>query len=452
MSIQAKSPSPKKKSNAARIAHLVSSLIALNLVFAMGLLSAAGWRPSSASTKKLAILPAAVAQPATVQGSVELESGESLQALLQKAELAEQDQERFIDVIRKNVDPRHLRPGLSLRFTKAFLDNNLREASMGLDPDRILHVYASQGEWRDSVEVVPVKVDTLVVSGQIQNTLYETILKLDNDVYAGMTADERRAIVDVLADEIFARQIDFSRDIRNGDQFHVVYERLVRPDGSARAGKVMGVQFRVMGRLHEAYRFAFPDGKEEFYDKDGESLRQGFLRAPLEYRRITSTFKRSRYHPVLKKNRPHNGIDYAAPQGTPIRAVGDATVAFAGVQGGYGNLVELQHAKGYSSRYAHMSRFGRGIRRGVRVRQGQVIGYVGSTGLSTGPHLHYEFHLRGRPVNPAGVKSIRGEPLPSRYKGAFKSRVARQLTMIREAVREMELAAEAKSDSTALED
>jgi murein DD-endopeptidase MepM/ murein hydrolase activator NlpD len=206
-----------------------------------------------------------------------------------------------------------------------------------------------------------------------------------------------------------------------------VYERLVRPDGTARASKVLAVQMEINGRSHEAYLFRAPDGSEVYYGRDGSSLKRAFLRAPLEFRRISSAFSKSRFHPVLGVSRPHNGVDYAAASGTPVRAVGDGIIGRAGWGGGYGNVVDIRHSRGYTSRYAHLRGFAPGIRAGARVRQGDIIGYVGATGLATGPHLHYEFHSNGRPVDPNSIRYLTGEPLSPRNRALFDRSVGLQL-------------------------
>jgi murein DD-endopeptidase MepM/ murein hydrolase activator NlpD len=183
---------------------------------------------------------------------------------------------------------------------------------------------------------------------------------------------------------------------------------------------VLAVQFSIGGATHDAYLFSV-DGSEDYYDGEGESLRRAFLRAPLEFRRISSAYSTGRFHPILRRVRAHHGIDYAASSGTPIRAVGDGVIQKAGWGGGYGNVVEIRHQRGYSSRYAHMRGFASGVRAGTRVRQGQVIGYVGTTGLSTGPHLHYEFHMAGRPVNPTSIRYLTGDPVPGGARGRFRA-------------------------------
>jgi murein DD-endopeptidase MepM/ murein hydrolase activator NlpD len=299
--------------------------------------------------------------------------------------------------------------------------------AINLDADRKLSVERDGDAWRGTVSEVPLHADTVVFAGSVQSSLYAALL----GARAGQASrEERERIVDLLADRVFAWQVDFSRDLRAGDQFRILYERDARPDGTARSGRVLAVQFNINKRDYEAYLYRTSDGGEDYYQRDGGSLRRAFLRAPLEYRRISSVFASSRHHPLLRINRPHYGIDYAAASGTPIHAVGDAVVASAGKSNGYGNVVELRHKNGYTTRYGHMRSFARGIRRGVHVKQGDVIGYVGMTGLATGPHLHYEFRIDGRPVDPKTVKFISGDPIPSRSRIAFKKLVQSNLAAL----------------------
>jgi murein DD-endopeptidase MepM/ murein hydrolase activator NlpD len=321
----------------------------------------------------------------------------------------------------EHQDPRRLRPGSVISYRRAYTDGAVRGMELRLDADHTLNMQRADGAWRGSVEQVPVTVDTVVLTGTVRSSLYAALV---NSEGSGIPTEERERVADLLADRVFAWQIDFSRDLRQGDQFRVLYERMVRPDGTAREGRVVAAQFSVNNRDYEAYAFRAPNGVEGYYDRSGESLRRAFLRAPLEFRRISSAFSRSRFHPVLRTNRPHHGIDYAAATGTPVRAVGDAVVRRAGWAGGYGNLVELGHTRGYSTRYAHLHRFASGIRPGVRVKQGDIIGYVGSTGMSTAPHLHYEFHMDGRPVDPNTIRSITGDPVERRYREQYRQVVA----------------------------
>ncbi len=384
------------------------------------------------------LLAAAHANPAEVAFTDTLRRGETITQLLARAELADTDARSLLDELRQHHDPRRLKPGSVLSYRKGFSSGELRALEMRLDADRTLNARREGTAWDVRVEEVPVRTDTVVLSGVVESSLYRALASAegDNDVPTG----ERERVVDLLADRIFAWQIDFSRDLRAGDEFRVLYERQVRPDGTARTSRVLAVQMEINGRTHEAYHFHSPDGTEDYYMRDGGSLKRAFLRAPLEFRRISSAFSKSRFHPILGKNRPHNGVDYAAAAGTPVRAVGDGVIGRAGWGGGYGNVVEIRHQRGYTSRYAHLRGFANGIRPGVRVRQGDLIGYVGATGLATGPHLHYEFHANGRPVDPNSIKYLTGEPIPSRHRGPFTRTLGLQLSFLDEWVDSLRLA------------
>ncbi|MDR2507532.1 MAG: M23 family metallopeptidase [Candidatus Accumulibacter sp.] len=213
--------------------------------------------------------------------------------------------------------------------------------------------------------------------------------------------------------EIFGGVIDFHRDLRKGDRFFIAYETLARAGGgsSVRAGRVLAAEFINNQKIYTAFLFKTADGKEGYYSADGASLRRAFLRSPLEFSRITSGFSASRFHPVLKIWRSHKGTDYAAPTGTHVLSVSDGRIEFAGRQNGYGNLIIVKHNGAFSTAYAHLSGFAPGIRKGVSVSQGEVIGYVGQTGLATGPHLHYEFRVNSVQVNPLTIALPEAIPL-----------------------------------------
>jgi murein DD-endopeptidase MepM/ murein hydrolase activator NlpD len=375
----------------------------------------------------LELLPAAFANPAEVAYEDTLQAGETLSQLLLRVELAEAEARALLDELQQHQDPRRMKAGSVVAIRRSTLDGALRKLELRLDPDRTLNLARAGDLWQGEVAEVPVRPDTVVLHGTIQSSLYRALLDGDG---AAVPADERERIVDVLADRIFAWQVDFSRDLRTGDEFRILYERMVRPDGTARAGRVLGVQISVNNRDYEAYAFTAGNASEDYFDRTGESLRRAFLRAPLQYRRISSAFSRSRFHPVLQTNRPHNGIDYAAASGTPIYAVGDGVVRRAANGGGYGNVVDISHTRGYSTRYAHLRNFAPGIRAGVRVKQGDVIGYVGMTGLATGPHLHYEFHSNGRAVDPNTVRDITGDPVPRSYRSQFLSLVEERIAAL----------------------
>jgi len=229
---------------------------------------------------------------------------------------------------------------------------------------------------------------------------------------------------------IFGWDVDFALDIRAGDSFTVVYEELYLNGEKLRDGDILAAEFNNRGKRYRAIRYQDPRGRTEYYSPDGKNMRKAFLRTPVAFTRISSRFSLGRKHPILHHIRAHKGVDYAAPRGTPIKATGDGKIVFRGRKGGYGNTIIIQHGGRYSTLYAHMSRFARSLRTGRRVRQGQVIGYVGSTGLATGPHLHYEFRINGAHHNPLTVRLPDASPLPRKYRRNFKASTAPYLAQL----------------------
>jgi murein DD-endopeptidase MepM/ murein hydrolase activator NlpD len=380
-------------------------------------------RLASRRAEPAALLPAAHANPVDVSVEDTLRSGETLSQLLRRVRLAESEAGALLSELQEYQDPRRMRPGSVISYRRSFTDGSVREMQFKLDADRRLSMHREGDSWTGAIEEVPVRADTAVLSGTVLTSLYAALLHGEGDV----PRPEREQIADQLADRVFAWQVDFSRDIRKGDSYRILYERDVRPDGSARSGRVLAVQFSINGRDYEAYRLSSADGRDDYYERDGESLRRAFLKAPLQFRRISSSFSLSRFHPILQRSRPHYGIDYSASAGTPVRAVGDGTVVSAGRSAGYGNLIEIRHKNGYTTRYAHLRGFAKGIRKGVRVKQEDVIGYVGMTGLATGPHLHYEFRKNGNPVDPNSIQQLSGDPVPAAQRAEFAALVEQQI-------------------------
>lgn len=221
--------------------------------------------------------------------------------------------------------------------------------------------------------------------------------------------------------DIFAWSIDFF-GLQKGDRFRLYYEEKMVDSISVAVGPIHAIEFEHMNKVYYAYRFD-QDDKPDYFDHTGQSLKKAFLKAPLNYSRISSHFSNSRYHPVLKINRPHHGVDYAAPAGTPVVSIGDGVVVTRSYQaGGAGNYVKIKHNSVYSTAYMHLKGFGPGITQGARVRQGQVIGYVGSTGLSTGPHLDFRVYKNGAAINPLRMESPPAEPIKSEYMSAFNQK------------------------------
>ncbi len=297
-----------------------------------------------------------------------------------------------------------------------------------------LHVVTGDGDrlavTRDGERLVastapaPTEVRWKMATGEIRTSLFG----------AADAAGVPDPVTLQLAD-VFGGDIDFYLDLRRGDRFTVVYEMRYVDGEAIGPGRIVAAEFQNRGRALRAFLWRSDDGEENYYGDDGAPLRKAFLRSPMELSRVTSGFSGARFHPILQTWRAHKGVDYAAPTGTPVRATGDARVAFAGSQNGYGNVIELQHRGAFSTLYAHLSRIAPQVKRGARVAQGEVIGYVGQTGWATGPHLHYEFRVAGDQRDPLTVALPTGEALAGPQRTAFAERIvpaAAQLALARD--------------------
>jgi murein DD-endopeptidase MepM/ murein hydrolase activator NlpD len=252
------------------------------------------------------------------------------------------------------------------------------------------------------------------VNGKITSTLYDAMDEAKTD----LPSANRAELAWTLAD-IYEYRVDMSRDLQPNDEFRVLVERRRGPQGAVKLGSILASTFSVGGSEIQAVRHTSPDGRVGYYDQDGKSMRNAFLRAPLEFRRISSVFG-MRKHPILGIWRQHAGTDYAASQGTPVRSVGDGVVIFAGRKGGYGNAIEVRHRNGFVTRYGHLRGFAKTTRAGARVSIGQTIGFVGMTGLATAPHLHFEVLVGGVQRNPRVALAMKGgDPLPASERATF---------------------------------
>lgn len=314
-----------------------------------------------------------------------------------------------------------LRPGESLHFTHK--DGELFGLQRRLSDAETLEVTRAAEGLKANVVENPLETRTRIVGGRIYSSLFEAV--------EGAGAHEQTAVA--LAD-IFGWDIDFVLDVRPGDSFVVTYEEIWRDGRYLKDGPVLAASFVNQGHEYRAVRYTDPAGATSYYAPDGRSMRRAFLRAPLEFSRVSSGFNTVRLHPILHRIRAHKGVDYAAPIGTPVRAAGDGTVRFAGVLGGYGNLVEIEHTNSITTVYGHLSHFAHGIRRGTRVTQGTVIAYVGMTGLATGPHLHYEYRVNGIFMNPQEVVLPPAAPISAAYSGDFHAQTDPLLASLDQAV------------------
>jgi len=271
-----------------------------------------------------------------------------------------------------------------------------------VDTSHVLHLSLRKNDWRASLEPRVASTRQLVFQGEIKESLFAA---------AARTGMDDRTTMNLV--DIFAWDIDFARDLRPGDRFRVLLQERFDRQGILLDRVIQAAEFVNQGHLFQAVRYTFPTGRLEYFTPDGKSMRKTYLKAPVKFTRISSRFRFKRKHPILGYTRAHRGVDYAAPTGTPIRAVGDGRVAYVGWKGGYGRFVLIRHANSnHATAYGHMRRYAHGIKRGARVHQGQVIGYVGMSGLATGPHLHFEFRVRGRAVNPLAIKRAPAKPVP----------------------------------------
>lgn len=287
-------------------------------------------------------------------------------------------------------------PRLSGRKLELLLLASVAVAASGLAVSGLRAVPPAPPTLLAPVHAAGITVDTLFVGGYARGSFTEAL-----HVLATGISPEERELVGQHLDKIFAGILD-QEGLGYVGRLRVAFERTLRPDGSARAIRVLTAEAAVAGEVHTAFYFE-REGKPGYYDPFGRSLDEQPWAGPLEHLRVSSGFGLRRLHPILRRVLPHNGIDYAAASGTPVRATADGVVSGAGVRGGYGNLVEIQHPNGYTTRYAHLSRVAAGVRPGMPVRQGDLVGHVGMTGLATGPHLHYEVRRGGRPVDPNGM-------------------------------------------------
>ncbi len=231
--------------------------------------------------------------------------------------------------------------------------------------------------------------------------------------------------------EIFNWEINFAKDVRSGDQFSIIYKAFYIDDSLVSTGDILAVSYTNQGKVHQAIRHVSANGDYDYYTPQGTSLKKAFSRYPIKFSHISSTFSLSRKHPILHYNRPHKGIDLAAPIGTPIRATGDGQILAIGNHSGYGNMIKLSHNKTFTSVYGHLLKFQKGLSRGDYVKRGQVIGYVGQSGLATGPHCHYEFHVNQHPKNPTTVELPKSLPISSRESVSFKTNANKLLAQLK---------------------
>ena len=336
-----------------------------------------------------------------------IQRNDSVASLLARLKINSEDKSGFLHDARNIKTMRRLVPGKTIHAQTTAAGELLALRYFPGGSEQLL-VEKTDGTFKENKSPFNIETHIKMKSGVIRSSLFAAT--------DGANVPDSVAIQIA---EIFASDIDFHRDLRKEDRFKVVYELRYSNGELTGAGRVLAVEFINKGKTYQAVYFEANDKERGYYTPDGKNLRRAFLRSPLKFSRISSGFTRSRYHPVLKKWRAHKGVDYAARRGTPVRATANGTVAVSTRQRGYGKLIILKHRGRYSTAYAHLSAFAKGLRKGKRVNQGDIIGYVGSTGLATGPHLHYEFRINGVQRNPLRVVMPAAIPLAAKNVPAF---------------------------------
>lgn len=401
----------------ARSSTLRRGVLAATLPF-VGVVAAFGIAPNTVTEKipvtsiveevRLApTTPAAITEE-TYWREERIQRGDTLAGLLTRLRVEDQDAFRFL---RSAPDARPLRQMLPGRVLRARTSEDGRLLDLRYSNGGTLLTVKSEGSgYRVTEQAVQLERRVLMKSGDIKSSLFG----------ATDAAQLSDGVANQLA-EIFSTDIDFHRDLRRGDRFMVVYELFFDAGEPVKSGRLLAAEFVNQGKTYQAIWFQHPDGQGGYYTLDGKNIKKTFLRSPLEFSRITSGFTTARFHPILQRWKAHTGVDYAAATGTGVKATADGVVEFAGRQGGYGNVVVLRHQKKYTTLYAHLSGFGRNARPGARISQGEVIGYVGSSGLATGPHLHYEFHINDVYQDPLRAAMPEALPITPEYRAAFEA-------------------------------
>ena len=338
-----------------------------------------------------------------------IKSGENLAIIFSKLGLSKTTLHRIIQTDHLTRELNSIRPGQKL---KILIDTQGTLVELLLEKKPLQTIVVSKSDSGFTSKKVNKQTQTEIAyaHGLIKNSLYVDAKK------AGLS----NKLIMQLAN-IFAWDIDFALSLRVGDQFTIIYEKIFLNGELFDTGEILAADFENRGINYQALRYITPDGRSDYYSPDGKSLRKAFLRSPVNFARISSRFNLRRRHPILNRIRAHKGVDYAAGTGTPVRATGDGKIVHRGRKGGYGRTVIIRHAQKYSTLYAHLSRYNSKRKTGARVKQGQIIGYVGTSGLATGPHLHYEFRVNGIHKNPLTIKLPKSKPIAKQFLADFKT-------------------------------
>jgi murein DD-endopeptidase MepM/ murein hydrolase activator NlpD len=385
-------------------------LIALSIIFLLcGCNRQAGEGPVEAQEE----------EPYEISCFCLLQDGENIDFLLQKNGIEGKERFRITESVQEHLDVKSCMPGDTVIIAKDIHGTFMRFEYVKEPLLRYVVVREDTSYLTEKIEHEPALAYE-TIRGTLQSSLYESVIK----------GGETPELVYDFAD-IFAWVIDFLTECQSGDTFEILVEREYFRNRRIRTRKVIAAVYRGDIGTYYAFYYMDPDEREDYYDQEGNSLRKQLLKSPLQYRRISSYFSLGRMHPILKVRRPHYGADFAAPQGTPVATVGDGHVEFAGWKGGYGKLIVINHPNSFKSYYGHLSKIEKGIVTGAKVKQGEVIGYVGSTGLSTGPHLHFGIKNYGKWVNPLKIDLPPADPINEKYRDLYLKEMEKLLAALK---------------------
>lgn len=372
---------------------------------------------------------------------VEVKSGDTLSSLLSSVGVTPNEAALATHELNNIFQASNLSVGQKVTVSFVLPDNSAEPASLysikiKVSPETTVEVARIDSDLFLAQEIItPLETEYVRSAGSIDNSLYSSSKN------AGIPDT---VIVDLI--KKYSYDVDFQRDIRKGDKFEVLYESLYDEKGNAvDSGNIIYALLEIQGKRLPIYRYEDESNEIDYYDESGQSIRKSLLKTPVDGARITSGFG-SRKHPILGYNKMHKGIDFGAPRGTPVYTAGDGVIVEAGKKGSYGNYVRVQHKNGYSTAYAHLNKFAGGISRGARVKQGQIIAYVGTTGRSTGPHLHYEVLVSGKQINPLSIKNIPGKKLKGEEKKEFAKQIGKVRTTLAQLEAQSELASHMPTD------
>ena len=409
----------RAKLNRARVA--AAAAVALAAIAALAVLFRALFPPAPDAPPEtgpaVPVLAAPDAAPPLVEDKIVIPPRSTLAELLKRRGFTDREIHDLREAVKPVYDLGRIRAGQELRLA-SLADGPWRRLEYDIDETKYLVVERREDRVEAELKYVPVEFRPAFVSGVIEDSLVAALNK----------AGEQDSLAIDIVERCFGWDVDFNTDLRKGDSFRVFVEKRFLDGRFAGYRDILAAEFVNDGRVFRAFRFTYPDtGAADYFDENGGSRRKDFLRSPIKFMtpRITSRFSASRFHPIHKIYRPHYGVDYAAPIGTPVQATADGEVTFAGREAGAGNLVRMRHKNAYQTAYLHLSGFGRGVRRGAQLKGGDIVGYVGSSGDSTGPHLDYRIYHHGSPVNPLGHKFKPADPLRKEFLEDYRKEVER---------------------------